>query len=115
MKKRHAKANGILGAGLATIMGFALLTPSSPAHAAAETAPATSGSYTVEGQFFNSPPTINCKDVGAVPVCSYEITGHSVTSDGERYKHTIIGTSHGSAKTPNDQEPKPELRYLGVR
>ena len=103
MKKRHVTSRGILGAGLATVMGLALLTPSGPAHSVAEPAGPASGSYIVEGQFFNSPPTMDCKDVGKVPVCSYEIKGHSVASDGERYKHTIIGTSHGSAKAPNDK------------
>ena len=116
MEKHQDKTRSILGLSLSALAGLALFIqpgPSGTANAADETtarsavssdtATTPTGTYTIKGRFYNSPPAINCKDIGATPVCAYEIKGYSVTSDGERYQHSIVGTSHGSTKAPNDK------------
>lgn len=116
MKTQRISAKGILGLGLATVMGLALAAQpglSGAAHATDEEvagSPASealaakpSASYSIKGRFFNSSPTIDCRDVDDTQICSYKMSGQSLTDDGEPYRHTIIGTSFGRATMPGDE------------
>ena len=104
---KHGSICPGLGSGLA-LACFVLLA--APAHSADEAVPgrgasgaaseSSSNSFEIAGRFFNSPPESDCREVGGSSLCSYEIRGFSVAEDGERYRHSIVGISHGDATAP---------------
>ena len=102
MDDRHVTPNAIFPLSLTALLAVAFLSLPGPVQSADEIA-SPAGSLEIAGRFFNSPPKSECRDVGASSVCSYEITGYSVTSDGERYQHSILGISTGRAKAPNEK------------
>ena len=61
------------------------------------------GSQIVEGSYVNLPAERTCSQVGTTPVCTYQIQGLAETGDGERYRHKIFGTTHGTANAPGDE------------
>lgn len=115
MKLDSLNVSKIAGLGLGAIAGLSLLIlpgPSSTAFAAQDTAASNlvavqpilpDGAQILEGSYVNLPAERTCSQVGATPVCTYQIQGKAETADGEPYRHKIFGTTHGVANAPGDE------------
>ena len=101
---KAVKTTGSLGA-FAAIALMLSLTNGDPAMAGTptETTPTQAGVQSLAGTYYNLPASLSCTETAGSAVCSYAIDGLATSSEGEVYRHKIIGVSQGRIANPGDQ------------
>ena len=89
-------------AAIALMLGLAN-SGTAMAETPAEAASAQSGAQSLAGTYHNLPASRSCTETAGSAICSYAIDGIATSSDGEVYRHKIIGTSQGKIAVPGDQ------------
>ena len=103
-KLRSLRMTGYLGAIVALALPFSLsATEASLAETPAKAVAAQNGSLSVAGTYHNFPASRSCSETAVGPLCDYAIDGIATSSDGEVYRHKIVGTSQGKLAVPGDR------------
>ena len=101
---RSLRMTGYLGAIVALALPLSLsATETSLAATPANAVSAQSGTQSLAGTYHNFPASRSCRETAEAILCDYSIDGIATSSDGEVYRHKIIGTSLGKLAASGDR------------